>query len=149
MRDLSVLNDYIIDLDFFSRTFIEQRVRKYGVNSVLKVQLECLDCSKRTSTGEVVQRTDSYAYKNELSQTLEIIRNYGEDKDDLFDRVLAIHALNLQYEREHPLTPIKTKRTRKSSEPKEKKETAAERKLKAQAAKIGKLSLKLKPKNNV
>lgn len=146
MIDLSILDDYLLELDFFSRSFIEQRIRKYGVTSVLKVQLECLDCSKQTSTGEVVQRTDSYAYKNELSQTLEIIKNYGENKDDLFDRVLAIHALNLQYEKEHPLTPVKTKRTRKTSEPKEKKETAAERKLKAQAAKIGKLSLKLKPK---
>lgn len=146
MTDLSILNDYLIDLDFFSRSFIEQRIRKYGVNSVLKVQLECLDCSKRTSTGDVVQRTDSYSYKNELSQTIEIIKNYGENKSDLFDRVLAIHALNLQYEREHPLTPIKNKKTRKTSESREKKETVAERKLKEKAAKIGKLSLNLKLK---
>ena len=145
MENLDVLKDYLIELDFFARSFIEQRVRKYGVESVLKNQFESLDCSRHTSTGELVQRTDSYAYKNELSQTIEIIKLYGEDKSDLFDRVLALHALNLQYEKEHPPVPVKTKRaSSRKKESKEKKETAAERKAKEKAAKIGKLSLNLK-----
>lgn len=148
MIDVSCLDNYLLELDFFARSFIEQRVRKYGVKSVLKNQFESLDCSRHTSTGELVQRTDSYAYKNELSQTIEIIKLYGEDKSDLFDRVLALHALNLQYEKEHPPVPVKTKRvSSRKKEPKEKKETAAERKAKEKAAKIGALKFSIKPKN--
>lgn len=148
MIDLSVLDDYLLELDFFARSFLEQRVRKYGVDSVLKVQLECLDCTKKTSTGDTVQQTNGYSYRNELSQTVELINNYcGDRKDELLDKVLAIHALNLRYEADNPPTPAKYKRVKGERKRGEKKETAAERKLKAKAAKIGKLSLKLKPVN--
>lgn len=146
MIDLSILDNYLLELDFFSRTFLEQRVRKYGVDSVLKVQFECLDCTKKTSSGATVQQTNSYAYRNELSQTIEIINNYVEDKDSLLEKVIELHKKNLQWEIDNPSTPAKYKRVKGERKPREKKETAAERKLKAQAAKIGKLSLKLKPK---
>lgn len=147
MIDLSILDNYLLELDFFSRTFLEQRVRKYGVDSVLKVQFECLDCTKKTSNGATVQQTNSYAYRNELSQTLEIINNYIEDKEPLLEKVIDIHNRNLQWEVDNPPTPAKYKRVKGERKSREKKETAAERKLKAQAAKIGKLSLKLKPVN--
>lgn len=146
MIDISILDDYLLDLDFFSRSFIEQRVRKYGVNSVLKVQLECLDCTKKTSTGATVQQTNGYSYRNELSQTVEIINTYAEDKDTWLEKVIEVHKKNLQWEIDNPPTPAKYKRVKGERKPKEKKETVAERKLKEKAAKIGKLSLNLKIK---
>lgn len=149
MIDLNVLDSYLLELDFFSKSFIEQRVRKYGVESVLKVQLECLDCTKKTSNGATVQQTNGYSYRNELSQTIYLIQNYveGEElKDWWIERVLKLHEANLKWEVDNPPTPAKYKRVKGERKPREKKETAAERKLKAQAAKIGKLSLKLKPK---
>lgn len=149
MVNIEVLDNYLLELDFFSKSFIEQRVRKYGVDSVLKVQLECLDCTKKTSTGATVQQTNGYSYRNELSQTIYLIQNYveGEElKDWWIERVLKLHEANLKWEVDNPPTPAKYKRVKGERKPKEKKETAAERKLKAQAAKIGKLSLKLKPK---
>ena len=146
MIDLSVLNDYLLELDFFSRSFLEQRVRKYGVDSVLKVQFECLDCTKTTSTGERVQQTNGYSYRNELSQTIELINTYVENKDELLQKVIDIHNHNLQWEIDNPPTPAKYKRVKGEKARKEKKETIAERKLKEKVAKIGKLSLNLKPK---
>lgn len=146
MIDISILDDYLLDLDFFSRSFIEQRVRKYGVNSVLKVQLECLDCTKKTSTGATVQQTNGYSYRNELSQTIEIINAYAEDKDTWLEKVIEVHKKNLQWEIDNPPTPAKYKRVKGERKPREKKETVAERKLKEKAAKIGKLSLNLKLK---
>lgn len=146
MIDISILDDYLLDLDFFSRSFIEQRVRKYGVNSVLKVQLECLDCTKKTSNGATVQQTNGYSYRNELSQTVEIINTYAEDKDTWLEKVIDIHKKNLQWEIDNPPTPVKYKRVKGERKTREKKETVAERKLKEKAAKIGKLSLNLKLK---
>ena len=148
MLDLSVLDDYLLELDFFARSFIEQRKRKYGVDSVLKVQLECLDCTKKTSTGETVQQTNGYSYRNELSQTIEIINLYvpEEDKDAWFKKVIDIHNRNLQWEKDNPPVPAKYKRVKGERKRGEKKETAAERKLKQQAEKIGKLSIKLQLK---
>ena len=147
MIDLSILDNYLIELDFFARTFLEQRVRRYGVNSVLKIQFECLNCSRKTKNGDTVQQSNSYSYKYEMSQTVEIINNYIEDKDSWFEKLIDLHKRNLQWEIDNPPTPVKYKRVKGERKPREKKETAAERKLKAQAAKIGKLSLKLKPAN--
>lgn len=146
MIDLSILDDYLLELDFFSRSFLEQRVRTYGIDEVLKVQFGCLDCTKKTSTGATVQQTNGYSYRNELSQTIELIQNYAEDKDTLLQKVIDIHNRNLQWEAENPPTPAKYKRVKGERKRKETKESAAERKLKAQAARIGKLSLNLKMK---
>lgn len=147
MIDISCLDNYLLELDFFDRSFLEQRVRKYGPQSVLNVQFECLDCSKRTSKDETVQQTNSYSYRNELSQTIEVINNYMDNKDELLQKVIDIHNKNLQWEVDHPPVPAKYKRVKGERKRGEKKETAAERKIKAQAARIGKLSLNLKPKN--
>lgn len=146
MIDISCLDSYLMELDFFARSFLEQRVRKYGVDSVLKVQLECLDCTKKTSNGAVVQQTNGYSYRNELSQTIELINNYIEDKDELLQKVIDIHNKNIQWEIDNPPTPVKYKRVKGERPRKEQKETAAERKLKEKAAKIGKLSINLKLK---
>ena len=146
MIDISCLDDYLLELDFFAKSFLEQRVRKYGASSVLKVQLECLDCTKKTSTGDVIQQTNGYSYRNELSQTIELINNYMKDKDVLLQKVIDIHNNNLRWEQDNPPTPVKHKRVKGERARKEKKETVAERKLKERAAKIGKLSITLKPK---
>lgn len=146
MIDLSVLDEYLLELDFFARSFLEQRVRKYGADAVLAKQLECLDCTKRTSAGDTVQQTNGYSYRNELSQTVELINNYFKDKDIQFEKLIAIHNKNLEWEQEHPPVPAKAKRIKGERKPKESKETVAERKLKQRAAKIGKLSINLKLK---
>ena len=146
MPDLSVLDNYLLELDFFSRSFLEQRVRKYGIDSVLKVQLECLDCTKKTSTGATVQQTNGYSYRNELSQTVELINTYVEDKESWLEKVIELHKKNLQWEVDNPPTPAKYKRVKGERKRKEDKETVAERKLKQRVAKIGKLSLNIKMK---
>lgn len=146
MIDLSILDDYLLELDFFERSFLKQRVRTFGVEAVLAKQFECLDCTKKTSTGATVQQSNGYSYRNELSQTVELITNYVEDKDEAFTALLEIHNKNLQWEKDNPPVPAKYKRVKGERKPREKKETAAERKLKERAAKIGKLSLNIKLK---
>lgn len=149
MIDISILNDYIIELDFFSRSFLEQRVRNYGIDAVLAKQFECLVCRK-TVKGDTVQQTNGYSYRNELSQTIELINNYikKEDRDSYFEKLIELHKDNLKFEEDNPPIPAKMKRVKRSttSEPKEKKETAAERKAKATAMKLSKLSINLKSK---
>ena len=149
MFDLSVFDDYLHELSFFDKSFIEQRVSKYGVNGVLEVQFNCLDCSKRTSTGDTVQQTNGFSYRSELSKTIYIIQNNIKSesiKDELYNKILELHNKNLQWEIEHPPVPVNAKRIKGERKQKEKKETAAERKLKERAAKIGKLSINIKMK---
>lgn len=144
MIDISALDNYVLELDFFSKSFLEQRIRKYGVDEVLSNQFKCLDCTQKTSTGATVQQTNGYSYRNELSQTLYIIENYVKDKDDLLQKLLNIHENNLKWEIDNPPVPAKYKRVKGERKPREKKETVAERKLKEKAAKLGKLTINLK-----
>ena len=145
MIDISCLDNYLLELDFFSKSFLEQRIRKYGVDSVLNVQFECLDCSKKTSNGATVQQTNGYSYRNELSQTLYIVENYikEERRDDWYQKLIDVHNKNLQWEIDNPPTPAKYKRVKGERKREKNKETVAERKLKERAAKIGKLTIKL------
>lgn len=148
MIDLSILDNYVIELDFFSKSFIEQRVRNYGVDKVLENQFKSLNCSQLTSDGKRVQQTTGYAYKNELSQTLYIIQNYENNNEELYTKLIELHKANLKFEEDNPpeVSTWKEKKKRTKREPKEKKETAAERKLKAKVARIGLLKLNIKPK---
>lgn len=146
MIDLSILDNYVIELDFFTKSFIEQRVRNYGVDKVLENQFKSLDCSQLTSDGRRVQQTTGYAYKNELTQTLYIIQNYKKDNDVLYSRLQTLHEANLKFEEDNPpeVSTWKEKKKRTKREPKEKKESAAERKLKAKALKLSTLKLNIK-----
>ena len=146
MIDLSILDNYMIELDFFTKSFIEQRVRNYGVDKVLENQFKSLDCSQLTSDGRRVQQTTGYAYKNELSQTLYIIQNYKKDNDVLYSRLQTLHEANLKFEEDNPpeVSTWKEKKKRTKREPKEKKESVAERKLKAKALKLSTLKLNIK-----
>ena len=122
MIDLSILDNYVIELDFFTKSFIEQRVRNYGVDKVLENQFKSLDCSQLTSDGRRVQQTTGYAYKNELTQTLYIIQNYKKDNDVLYSRLQTLHEANLKFEEDNPpeVSTWKEKKKRTKREPKEK-----------------------------
>lgn len=148
MIELDILLNYLIELDFFTKSFIEQRIRNYGVDKVLENQFKSLDCSQLTSDGRRVQQTTGYAYKNELSQTLYIIQNYKKDDEELYTKLLELHQSNLKFEEDNPpeVSTWKEKKKRTKREPKEKKESAAERKLKAKALKLSTLKLNIKSK---
>lgn len=148
MIELDILLDYVIELDFFTKSFIEQRIRNYGVDKVLENQFKSLDCTQLTSDGKRVQQTTGYSYKNEISQTLYIIQNYKNEDDELYSKLIKLHENNLKFEEDNPpeVSTWKEKKKRTKREPKEKKETAAERKLKAKALKLSALKLNIKPK---
>lgn len=150
MIELDILLDYVIELDFFTKSFIEQRIRNYGVDKVLENQFKSLDCTQLTSDGKRVQQTTGYSYKNEISQTLYIIQNYKNEDDELYSKLIKLHENNLKFEEDNPpeVSTWKEKKKRTKREPKEKKETAAERKLKAKALKLSALKLNIKPKFN-
>lgn len=148
MIDLSILDNYVIELDFFTKSFIEQRIRNYGVDKVLENQFKSLDCTQLTSDGKRVQQTTGYSYKDEISQTLYIIQNYKNEDDELYSKLIELHENNLKFEEDNPpeVSTWKEKKKRTKREPKEKKETAAERKLKAKALKLSALKLNIKSK---
>lgn len=140
-------------------------IRRIGFEQWIKDQIEIFcNCTKTFKDGSRVTQTNDLRYNIELTTTVQIIDIFGEDKKDYYyQELLKQHAANLEYEAIHgfdydPHSPIKNKKsTKRKTKPKQtsmiiedkpKKETAAERKLKAHAMKLNALIFKPKSVNN-
>lgn len=139
--------------------FVKSVVNKIGFEEYFENQYEVfLDCTKVWKTGQRPVMTTYVTYKYEISNTLEMIKEYAEDKDKYIKMLLDLHNRNLYFEANNPYDykPTKVKQSnprRKENKQltiegldnKPKKETKAERKLKESAIKLNKLSFNLKP----
>lgn len=93
----------------------------------------------------------SCSYEHNLAEVIYCIEYYIDESEQeiYYNDLLEIHNNNIQYEKENPIDRkikvVKTKSTKTTTKPKEdkppkeKKESAAERKLKAHAEKLSKL----------
>lgn len=159
MVDLTVLNDYVIELDKHKIEFVANEIETIGLSIFLEYDFKLLDCSRVGKSGNRLMQTIGYTYRYIISETIHIIDNYVEDneKDDYKIRLLQIHNSNIEYEKTNP--PVwyggekakrkfekdyktKSKRERKT---KEKGPSVSEKKLAARVAKINALSFKIKP----
>lgn len=156
MIDLSSLNKYRLSQNKINIPFIKVEVNKYGAINFLQVTLRSIDCTNTFSDGTRLCQTNGYNYMSNLSQCLYVIENYIDDneKDIWYQTIIDRHNKNLEFEKENPAptisSPVKKKqsnsktRSKVSSESKEKKPTAAERKLAAKVSKLNALSVNLK-----
>lgn len=162
MVDLSSLEKYTdIDASLYI-DLADKSISKYGFNIWFDKELkEFIDCSMCLPDGSRVIQTNFTHYKKEIVTILEMIKRYGEDsKDYYYNRLLSKHKDNLEFEAINGLPydikkTTKKKSTRKRTRQtsiteldKPKKETVAEKKLKAYMAKISSLKIKLKPASN-
>lgn len=163
--EIDIIKPYTITLDDIDKTMIDNRIAEKGINKFLSQQLVYLDCS-RVVNGMRMMQTIGYPYRREISIYLYAIDKI-EDKlkvRDLIDRLLALHALNLAYEKGNP--PIwyggkkaKDKWDREHSEnklPRRRKvkeqtiagmgrELSNRERLKRLSAQFGNLTFKIKP----
>lgn len=166
MIDISKLKAYIEDVDEVCKAVAEHSIEEKGFKRWFDNQiLNWLNCSFTTSDGRRILQTNDKRYNYEITTTIAMIEEYGEDnKDFYYTELLKRHNLNLEFESINGLqyNPYTTKNTTKKStsskkktkqtsielEYKPSKETVAERKLKAHIAKINSLKINIKPANN-
>ena len=153
MIDISVLNKYIVELEQEDYDAIEAIMRRCNALEWIKAQLDrFLDCSKCFLDGRRIIQTNEYRYCWELTRTLYVIEHYENNEDYLYEDVLNLHNRNLEFEaingfeyevRGNTRTIKKTKKSKQTKldlGDKPKKESKAEAKLKATAAKLGAIS---------
>lgn len=139
-----VLSKYLIPLDDFHKTQVDNRVKDYGKDYAWERHLEWLDCSRKFPDGSRVLQTNSHVYSSELAQTLYLIDTYfADDKEERYECILKLHDANIQFEVLEP--PVLVPK-RKQSNPRRKNDTlsSAELKAKAKAMKIGALKFNIK-----
>lgn len=139
-----VLSKYLIPLDDFHKTQVDNRVKDYGKDYAWERHLEWLDCSRKFPDGSRVLQTNSHVYSSELAQTLYLIDTYfADDKEERYECILKLHDANIQFEVLEP--PVLVPK-RKQSNPRRKKDapSSAELKAKAKAMKIGALKFNIK-----
>lgn len=163
MIDLSPLQQYIFNpcdekhIASFKRAYLA-----YGFDDCFNNTIDTfMNCEKLSSDGHRLIQTNDYRYKLEVTNALWLIENAlrEEEREQYYIIVLERHNKNIEFERingfEYDVTSkekknktktskSKAKETNNSDVPKERKETAAERKLKAHVAKINALTFKPK-----
>lgn len=161
MIDLTPLSKYKKECSDYYITGASKRVDIIGFDVWFENQLRMfLDCSNCFNNGKRCIQTNFESYGYEITTTLAMIEKYAENKDYYYEKLLALHNSNLEFEAVNGLEykiddSIKKKTTRKRTTQKDivfkdkpKQETAAERKLKAHIVKINSFSIKIKPVRN-
>lgn len=164
MVDLTPLKSWLEKGSLNSIGYAVSTISRIGFDEWFKAQLELYcNCKRTFNDGRRCTQTNDIRYSTELLTTIKMIENYGEDKqDEYLIQLIKLHQDNLEFEATNGLeynpnssknkknTTIKKKATKVSNnkDTKEKKETAAERKLKAHAAKINALIFKPKTVSN-
>lgn len=162
MVDLTPLSNYIIEDSETYDSITEYQIDRSSYLEWFNNQIErWLNCSYMP-TGKRLLQTNDKRYHRELTTTIHMIEKYSEFIDDDYNKLINRHFSNLEFERINGLeyNPYATGKLKKSSSKKKskqtsidfgdkpKKETAAEKKLKAHAAKINGLVFTIKPANN-
>lgn len=160
---IDLIPNSLQDTDNGLKTYIKSAIStidEKGFKAWFDNQLHSfLDCSVCFSSGRRIIQSNFIHYKYEITTILNMIEKYAEDdKDYYYELLLLQHKANLEFEAVNGLeydvketTKKKTTRTRNKQTSlidKPKKETFAERKLKAHIAKINSFSIKIKPVRN-
>lgn len=164
MVDLSPLKPYILEEP--NETYLLNAANSILLNSfdiwfINQIERWC-NCTMLSNDGRRLLQTNDKRYNYEITTSIRMIELYGgENKDEYYTKLLQRHNDNLEFEaingfeydpysttkKKSTTSRKKTKQTSLDFGDKPKKETAAERKLKAHAAKISMLTFKIKPAN--
>ena len=150
----------LIKLEDADRNLVKYESDQIGLDNYIQKELDYLDVSRTLAENpkfRIVQTID-WLYKVTIAKVhyaISLVESV-EERKMLLQKLAEKHRANLEYEKEHPplvykgSKQAKSKRSNSPVEKNEHKETVAEKKLKAKAAKLGTLKLKLSPngKNN-
>lgn len=164
MVDLSVFEPYLTDASF-SVAIVRRLINNISFDEYFNNEInKWCNCQNLTFEGARLLQTNELRYKIEISATLVLIEEFGGDKKDYYyQELIKLHNNNLEFEKVNGFAydVHQVKSTNKSATPKKKakqssldfgdkpkKESAAERKLKAHAAKINSFKFTIKPVSN-
>lgn len=111
--DISILKPYIVSLDDANIGLVRSNVVEKGIEKYLSLQLTYLDCSRVINDMRMMQ-TIGYPYQREITFYLYALEHQHEilatkecnktevNKDEWIDKLLKLHAANVEYEKEHP-----------------------------------------------
>lgn len=165
MVDLTPINPWLEKGSLNSIGYAVSTISRIGFEEWFKSQLEVfLNCSRTFSDGRRCTQTNDIRYAKEMLTTVKMIENHAEDKEDeCYIKLLELHKANLEFEavngleysvkgdnkkKQSSITKRRNKQTSLDIGDKPKKETAAERKLKAHAIKLNALTFKPKTIDN-
>lgn len=163
MIDISSLEKYVIDDIELYLSSAKTRINDVGFDNWFDNEINGFcNCSFLSKDGRRLMQTNDKRYNYEITTSVRMIELYGGDnKDYYYNELINCHFNNLEFERingyaydpysttkkKSTTSKKKTKQTSLDFGDKPKKETAAEKKLKAHAAKISMLTFKIKPAN--
>ena len=166
MIDLNILEPYIEEPNEDNNSYADVMILDCGFDTWFENQLNIwINCSYISINGNRIIQTNDKRYNHEITTILCMIEKYVEEdrRDYYYKELLNQHNKNLEFESINGFAydpyAVKSKKSSNSSRKKSKqtsidfgdkpkKETVAERKLKAHVAKINSFKITLKPVKN-
>ena len=149
---INLLKEYLYERDTtFEQKAWPARLREYDNNPtklLSRIFIE-LDCSRKMPDNITpIVSTNSLVYRRSISEALWLIE-LMDDTNELYDRLAALHALNLSYEKDNPPPVYKNKKDKVKSKSTKSKQTDLFEKDKPKATRFDKFTnLKLNLKFN-
>ena len=99
MIDLSCFKDCFLETSVFGLEYARNRIKKLGFDNWFEIQLKnFLDCSKTSVDGRRMIQTNLRQYKCEVAITINMIEDCVENKDYYYEKLIALHNANLEFE---------------------------------------------------
>lgn len=149
----------LIKLEDADRRLVKYESDQVGLENYIQKELDYLDVTRTLAENpkfRIIQTID-WLYKVTLAKVhyaISLVESV-EERKMLLHKLAEKHKANIEYEKENPplvykgpKQAAKSKRSKSPVEKNEHRETVAEKKLKAKAAKLGTLKLKLSPNGN-
>lgn len=163
MIDISILQPYIEESNENDNAIASMAILDEGFDRWFEHQIYIwINCSFISINGNRIIQTNDKRYNYEITTIVCMIEKYGfYSKDYYYEKLITRHNSNLEFEaingfeydpyattkKKSITSRKKVKQTSLDFGDKPKKETTAEKKLKAHAAKISMLTFKIKPAN--
>lgn len=162
--DINVLKAYEVEILPYWLNVAFNNIQKFNsFDEWFNNEIKWIDCTKVGKDGMRYNQTINFNYNKELTEIMYCIEHTDNiNKDEYYEKLLKQHEINLQYEKINPpiiygnrrqksaiKKRVENQKIKQSKLELDNKESAAERKLKAKAAKLNNLSfnINIKPIN--
>ena len=101
-KALLILKGYYEEISEFTKDFVSNEIAHIGKDAYFEYTFRQIDCTRVTKEGMRLMQTIGVDYRSNITELLYAIENYGNDKSELYEKLINIHNKNIEYEKINP-----------------------------------------------
>lgn len=111
-KALLILKGYYEEASDFTKDFINNEIAYIGKDAYFEYAFRQIDCTRITKDGMRLMQTIGVDYRSNITELLYAIEVYGDNKPELYEKLIDIHNKNIEYEKINPPIIYDTKKSK-------------------------------------